>query len=219
MAPSILAPPSYRIVIGDDDVDTVERTALWLQMNGHETREAFDGLEVLRQTEAFDPQLILLDLGMPKLDGYEVTRAIRDSVRRQQPVIVGVSRHGDLATKQLCAQTGFDLHLVKPLDLTLFDHCALLLEESYRLHETIHQSILQQKTSVTDFIWLEVQMAHTFLDVARTTRSEATKRRCLQKALRVHEVAVRLIWRQGYVHPELEKALDELLARHGRLCE
>jgi two-component system, chemotaxis family, CheB/CheR fusion protein len=76
MALSTIAAPSYRIVIADDDVDTVESTALWLQMNGHETRQAFDGVQVLRQAETFHPHFIFLDVAMPEMDGYTVTSGL-----------------------------------------------------------------------------------------------------------------------------------------------
>src|SRR5262249_4940664 len=134
---------SYRILIGDDDADTVETTALLLQMNGHETRTASNGPDVLRQTENFDPHVILLDLAMPKMDGYEVTRAIREGHRVQQPVIVAVTGYENKPTQQRCAEAGFDLHLAKPVDFTLFEHCGLLLEKSTRLHEKTEELILQ----------------------------------------------------------------------------
>ena|GEM_PF-6736496 len=108
--------------------------------------------------------------------------------------------------------------MLKPVDLDFFDHCALLLEESQRLREKTEQITVRQNASVTDFIWLEVQTAHTFLNAAMTTKIEATKRRCLRKALCAHDVVVRFLGQQEQVHSELRKALDELMARYESLA-
>ena len=76
---SFLAIPKCSAAVGwSVDADTVEFTSLWFQLNGHETRGALDGEDVLRETENFDPHLIFLDVAMAKMDGYAVTRAIRD---------------------------------------------------------------------------------------------------------------------------------------------
>jgi CheY-like chemotaxis protein len=77
-----------------------------LRMDGHETREAFDGPEALRLTESFDPHLILLDIGMPTMDGYAVTRAIRSSVHPQQPVIVALTGYTDQPPRSAALKLG-----------------------------------------------------------------------------------------------------------------
>jgi hypothetical protein len=101
------------------------------------------------------------------------------------------------------------MHLSKPVsDYRLFNHCALLIENSVRLREKTEQLILRQKASLAEFMRLEVEMAHTFLDVARTTKSELTRERCLTKALRAREMAEQ--WIRG--HAEERTELAELLA-------
>src|SRR6185437_12644759 len=94
----------YRILVVDDNVDAASSLALMLKMMGHEVRTAHDGLEGVEAGAAFRPDLILLDIGMPKLNGYDACRRIRE-----QP-------WGKSVGKRHSQEAGFDSHLVKPVE-------------------------------------------------------------------------------------------------------
>ena len=105
-----------KILVADDDQDSAESLAMLLQMMGHEVRSALNGLEALAVAAAFEPDLIVLDIGMPGLDGYEVCRRIRQQAWGRVVVIAaltGWSRDEDKARSE---QAGFDRFLVKPVD-------------------------------------------------------------------------------------------------------
>jgi len=110
------APRSLRIVIADDDRDSVLALMLLLREEGHEVRGVYDGRQVLPVVRTFDPDVVILDIAMPKLSGWEVARRIRETLARR-PLLIGVSgeyKHG--VDRILSEVVGFDHYLVKPYD-------------------------------------------------------------------------------------------------------
>jgi CheY-like chemotaxis protein len=104
-----------RVLVVDDNTDAAAMLDLLLRSLGHETRIAHEGGEALRAAEEFRPDIVLLDIGMPGLDGYEVARRLRR--QSSGPLrIVAVTGWGQDADRQRSAEAGFDLHLVKPVD-------------------------------------------------------------------------------------------------------
>ena len=104
-----------RVLVVDDNTDAAAMLDLLLRSLGHETRVAHEGGEALRAAEEFRPDIVLLDIGMPGLDGYEVARRLRR--QSSAPLrIVAVTGWGQDADRQRSAEAGFDLHLVKPVD-------------------------------------------------------------------------------------------------------
>jgi CheY-like chemotaxis protein/two-component sensor histidine kinase len=121
-APSVLPsepanPNSRRVLIADDNQDAAVSLSLLLQAMGHETRVAYDGLEAVEAAEAFRPDVVLLDLAMPKLDGYEVARRIAQRAWARSTSLVAVTGWGQDADRQRSREAGFHQHLVKPVDL------------------------------------------------------------------------------------------------------
>jgi signal transduction histidine kinase len=108
-----------RILVADDNNDAVEALALQLQLAGHEVRTANDGVEALEVAEAFAPQVVLLDLGMPRMDGYETAREIRKKWWGKSATLVALTGWGQQQDRQRTSSAGFDVHLVKPV--TEFD--------------------------------------------------------------------------------------------------
>jgi signal transduction histidine kinase/ActR/RegA family two-component response regulator len=106
-----------RILVVDDNRDAVESLALMLRMMGHETQTAHDGLEAIQAAAAFRPEVALLDIGLPKMNGYEAARHIREQPGGKQIVLVALTGWGQEEDKRRAAQAGFDHHLVKPTDL------------------------------------------------------------------------------------------------------
>lgn len=104
-----------RILVVDDNQDVADSLALLFSMNGNETRTALDGLEALAVAEAFRPDLIVLDLGMPKLDGLETCRRIRQKEWAKPIIIVAATGWGQDEDRRRTKEAGFDHHLVKPV--------------------------------------------------------------------------------------------------------
>jgi signal transduction histidine kinase/ActR/RegA family two-component response regulator len=108
-----------RILVADDNSDAVEALALQLRLAGHEVRSANDGVEALEVAETFVPQVVLLDLGMPRMDGYETARQIRRKWWGKSARLVALTGWGGQQDRQKTSAAGFDAHLVKPV--TEFD--------------------------------------------------------------------------------------------------
>jgi PAS domain S-box-containing protein len=106
-----------RILVVDDNRDSATSLAELLGLFGHQTETAHDGLEALAAAARFRPEVILLDLGMPKLDGYETARRIRSEPWGREVLLVAVTGWGQDSDRERSQQAGFDLHLVKPVDL------------------------------------------------------------------------------------------------------
>jgi CheY-like chemotaxis protein len=105
-----------RILVADDNVDSAESLALLLHMHGHEVRTAHSGRQALAAAADFRPRVLLLDIGMPDLNGYEVARRLREQSLSTQPILIAVSGWGQEEDKRRTAAAGFAHHLTKPLD-------------------------------------------------------------------------------------------------------
>ncbi|MGH8227020.1 MAG: hybrid sensor histidine kinase/response regulator [Steroidobacteraceae bacterium] len=105
-----------RILVVDDNHDAAQSLALLLGMDGHEVRTAGDGLEALEVAEEFRPQVALLDIGMPKLDGYETARRLRARPWAAGMLLFALTGWGLEEDRERARQAGFDRHLVKPVD-------------------------------------------------------------------------------------------------------
>ena len=115
--PPVVSP--RRILVADDNNDAVEALALQLQLAGHDVRTANDGMEALEVAESFAPQVVLLDPGMPRMDGYETARQIRRRSWGRGATLVALTGWGQQQDRQRTSAAGFDVHLVKPV--TEFD--------------------------------------------------------------------------------------------------
>lgn len=113
--PAPVARPK-RVVVADDNVDSVSTLAEMLRMQGHEVWVANDGIEAIEQATSHQPDAILLDLGMPRIDGLEAARRIRALPGGDQPLIVALTGWGQRADRERTQAAGFDVHLVKPAD-------------------------------------------------------------------------------------------------------
>ena len=105
-----------RILVADDNLDAAESLAMLLTLEGNETRMAHDGLEALDVAEAFRPDVMLLDIGMPKLNGYDVCRRIRQQAWGKSMVVIALTGWGQEEDKRRSLEAGVDAHLVKPVD-------------------------------------------------------------------------------------------------------
>src|SRR5262245_2328217 len=104
-----------RILVVDDHPDAVEALSMQLQVAGHDVRSANDGIEAMTIGESFQPQVVILDLGMPKMDGYETVRSMRRRSWGSRALIVALTGWAQPYDRQKTAEAGFDAHLVKPV--------------------------------------------------------------------------------------------------------
>jgi CheY-like chemotaxis protein len=105
-----------RVLVVDDNEDAAEWLATVLRLNGHETYVAHDGLEAVRSAERIRPDAVLLDIGLPRLDGYEACRRIRAQSWGKDLLLVALTGWGQEEDRQKSRDAGFDTHLVKPVD-------------------------------------------------------------------------------------------------------
>lgn len=112
----VAAHAKRRILVVDDNQDAATTLGILLRLKGNEVRTAFDGLEAVAAAEAFQPQAILLDIGMPKMNGYDAARRIRQEARGRPVMLVATTGWGQQQDIARSKEAGFDHHLVKPVD-------------------------------------------------------------------------------------------------------
>jgi PAS domain S-box-containing protein len=105
-----------RIVVADDNRDAADSLAMLLRIAGNEVRTAYDGRRAVEEAEAFRPDVALLDIGMPGLNGYEAARRIRGQSWGREMMLVALTGWGQEEDKRRAADAGFNAHLVKPVD-------------------------------------------------------------------------------------------------------
>jgi PAS domain S-box-containing protein len=120
-SPSATAMPNYRILVADDNQDSADSLATLLKLVGHETRTTFDGEEAIQAAEAFQPHVVLLDIAMPKVNGYDACRTIRSQPWGKGMTLIAQTGWDQKDDKRRIEEAGFDAHLVKPVD-----HAALM---------------------------------------------------------------------------------------------
>jgi two-component system, chemotaxis family, CheB/CheR fusion protein len=108
---------AMRVLVVDDNEDAAEMCATLLQLAGHDVRRAYNGRSALALAKAFRPRVVLLDIGLPDIDGYEVARALRRVPWAAGVLLIAVSGWGQEMDKQHALEAGFDYHLTKPIDL------------------------------------------------------------------------------------------------------
>ena len=102
-----------RVLVADDDADTVSTLKLLLEEDGHEVRSAYDGAAVLDAADSFRPDIVLLDIGMPKLTGFEVARTLRSRYGKGL-MLIAVTAWARDKDRTMAQLSGFDYHLAKP---------------------------------------------------------------------------------------------------------
>jgi PAS domain S-box-containing protein len=105
-----------RLLVVDDNEDSASTVAELLKMSGNEVSVAHDGTSAVERTASFRPDVVLLDIGLPDINGYEVARRIRRLEGVRQPILIALTGWGQLQDKQAAAQAGFDHHWTKPVD-------------------------------------------------------------------------------------------------------
>ena len=107
--------PPHRVLVVDDNADAAESLGMLLEVRGNAVRIAYDGLEAREAADAVDPDIVLLDIGMPKMSGYEVARRLR-AERGDSVLIVAITGWGQEDDRRRAREAGFDHHFTKPVD-------------------------------------------------------------------------------------------------------
>ena len=110
-----------RVLTVDDDPIQRKLLRVTLASAGHNPVEAQDGLEALEVAETFQPELVLLDIGLPKLNGYYVARRIRQQPWGQDVILVALTGWGQAEDRRLSQEAGFNFHVVKPVELAALE--------------------------------------------------------------------------------------------------
>jgi CheY-like chemotaxis protein len=110
-----------RVLVVDDNSDAADTLAELLEMLGHSAQVANSGAAALEAMQDFRPQVVLLDLGMPVMNGYQVAEAIRNNRRFDQPLLAALTGWGGAQDRDQTRAAGFDLHLTKPVDLAAIE--------------------------------------------------------------------------------------------------
>ncbi|HEY2815661.1 MAG TPA: ATP-binding protein [Casimicrobiaceae bacterium] len=111
----------WRILIADDNDDSAESMGMMLRLMGNEVRTVHDGVEAIEEAAAFHPDVILLDIGMPRLNGYEAARRIREEEWGKGMMLVAMTGWGQDDDKRRAKEAGFDRHLIKPVELSFLE--------------------------------------------------------------------------------------------------
>jgi PAS domain S-box-containing protein len=112
-----VAPAGCRILVVDDNRDAADTLAMLLRMMGHEVHTAHDGLEAVGSASVFQPDVVLLDIGLPKLNGYEVARRLREQPGGGEVILIALTGWGQEEDRRRSREVGFDHHLTKPVEL------------------------------------------------------------------------------------------------------
>src|SRR6185369_10182003 len=111
-----VAATGRRILVVDDNIDSAESLAMLLEMSGNQTETAHDGLEAIEKTVQYRPDVVLLDIGLPTMNGYDTCRAIRGLAPGGDIFIVAMTGWGQEEDRRKSKDAGFDAHLVKPVE-------------------------------------------------------------------------------------------------------
>jgi CheY-like chemotaxis protein len=105
-----------RVLVVDDNMDAADMLVMMLQMFGHEVQAAYTGQTALETAVEYQPDVVLLDIGLPDMNGYEVARHLRQQPQTKDVKLIAMTGYGQDSDRQRTQEAGFDHHLVKPAD-------------------------------------------------------------------------------------------------------
>jgi signal transduction histidine kinase/ActR/RegA family two-component response regulator len=112
-----------RILVVDDNQDACETLSALLEADGYQVSRAYDGYQAVEVAKVATPGIVVLDIGLPGIDGYEAARRIRDLPGGRNMLMIALTGWGQASDKRLAMDAGFDRHLVKPVDFEMLKHC------------------------------------------------------------------------------------------------
>jgi CheY-like chemotaxis protein len=105
-----------RVLVVDDCIDTTRTLSLLLQIWGHEAYAAHDGFEALEVARLFEPDVILLDIGLPRLDGWQVARRLRQELGSSEPLLIALTGYGQETDRRRAEELGIAHFFIKPVE-------------------------------------------------------------------------------------------------------
>lgn len=130
-APTVTAPPpkgaepsrtvQHRVLVVDDNRDSADSLSMLLKIMGHDVRTAYDGPEAVESVAQYRPDVVLLDIGLPSMSGYDVARVLEAAPDRSRMVLIAVTGYGQDEDRRRSREAGFDHHLVKPVNAAALD--------------------------------------------------------------------------------------------------
>ena len=174
-----------RVLVVDDNHDAADSLAGLLAVHGHEVRTAYDGLEAVEVTHHYHPDLILLDIGMPRLGGIEAAERIRALPLPCQPQIIELSAAASPAESERAAAAGISAHLLKPVEFATLD---AVMQAAARNMEALRETRLK-------FVINNLELALTLLWQSRRCNELTIRARSLDNARRAYERANALLVR------------------------
>jgi CheY-like chemotaxis protein len=123
-----------RVLVVDNNRDAADSLSMLVNLWGNDARTAYDGAAALEMMAALQPHIVLLDLSMPKMDGYEVARQLRQQTAFADTLLIAITGWTDQAHRLLCDEAGFDHYLIKPID---FGRLEILLRERRHLAQSV----------------------------------------------------------------------------------
>jgi CheY-like chemotaxis protein len=122
-------PHNYRILVVDDN-ETLAKTIMWtLEILGHTAKIALDGQTALALATSFLPDVVLLDIGLPGMNGYEICQAMRKELVLRNTIIIAQTGWGEKEHRERSKKAGFDYHMVKPVNIEALKDILLVLDQ------------------------------------------------------------------------------------------
>jgi CheY-like chemotaxis protein/anti-sigma regulatory factor (Ser/Thr protein kinase) len=130
-----------RILVVDDNQDSAQSLAMMLEVMGHETEIAYDAFKAIDLASSYNPELILMDIGLPQMNGYDACRRIRNMDCGKSMSIVALTGWGQVEDQRRSMEAGFDRHLVKPVDLDALQKLLTTLKSAQNQLASRHASV------------------------------------------------------------------------------
>ncbi|RYZ98796.1 MAG: response regulator [Moraxellaceae bacterium] len=108
---------AHRVLVVDDNVDAADMLTMLLQFLGHEVKTVYNGYDALTLASDYQPELVLLDIGLPGINGYEVAQEFRSNQSLKKPILIALTGWGTADDKQRAQNAGFDYHFTKPIEI------------------------------------------------------------------------------------------------------
>ena len=183
----IAAVRAMRVLVVDDHPGTIETTSMLLKLDGHDVETAKDGIQGIERSAVFRPDLVLLDIGLPPLDGYAVAHRIQALRYRPTPYIAAVTGYGTEADKRRSGDAGIDLHLCKPVEPAIYRGLVALLRTSSDLVNGSRTLAAQHRETATEIMFRQLEMANIYLDTAGLANIGNRKAHCVALATQSYE--------------------------------
>jgi CheY-like chemotaxis protein len=202
-----------RILIVDDDEDTAYSANILLKARGHEVESTLGGNTALSRVQLFVPDLVLLDLVMPGLDGIEVGREIRRMALPVEPALAAYSGLTTPAIRRECASAGFDHFVVKPAEMSELEQLIALVGRVPKEVNRFEQLAVRYEATAYGFTWSQLEFCGLVLDSLHYSSDRIIRQRQILRLHRVIALASAWLDRQTAMSSAHRYRMAEQLAK------